>query len=159
MTNAKFEANEIKGKLSRHKFQEYLFFWFIHVSVSHSLSRSSVNGPNNSYRIIDNEEVRFTLVPTEACTEDMVLMVLSAPNNVHKRNLMRTRISNVDDVKLIFLLGLSTKHQKQIDTEHVGRQCLTQSQDLEIAHMAYAELTTPTFLTAHLLFLTVCWPS
>ena len=127
MTNAKFEANEIKGKFSRHKFQEYLFFWFIHVSVSHSLSRSSVNGPNNSYRIIDNEEVRFTLVPTEACTEDMVLMVLSAPNNVHKRNLMRTRISNVDDVKLIFLLGLSTKHQKQIDTEHVQHDDIVQA--------------------------------
>ena len=57
----------------------------------------------------------------------MVLMVLSSPNNLDKRNLMRTRLHTIADVKLIFLLGLSKQHQRQIESEHLDHNDIVQA--------------------------------
>jgi len=101
------------------------------IEVTHSLSKSIVSGKNNSFRVVDNDEVIFSLVPGVACRENMVLMVLSAPNNVEKRNQMRTRLREVEDVKLIFLLGLSKKHQRQLDSEHEKHNDIVQATVLD----------------------------
>ena len=73
---------------------------------------------NSSLRILDRSDVRFSLAPSSPCSTSMVLMVLSAPANTDKRELMRQRMVNVTDVKLVFLLGSTKKYQKKLAKEH-----------------------------------------
>jgi len=86
------------------------------VKVTQKLS--NVVGPNETLKIIDKTEVKFLLTPKSLCSDSMVLMVLSAPNNVDKRNSMRQRLLNVSDVQLIFLLGSTQKYQALLEIEH-----------------------------------------
>ena len=71
-----------------------------------------------SLTVLDQSDVKLLLQPRTACTQAMVLMVLSAPANTFKRMKMRDRLRNTnEDIKLIFLLG-STEHQAQLEEEH-----------------------------------------
>ena len=73
---------------------------------------------NSSLQILDRPDVRFSLAPASPCAASLVLMVLSAPANSDKRALMRRRMENVTDVKLVFLLGSTEKYQKKLTKEH-----------------------------------------
>jgi hypothetical protein len=58
----------------------------------------------------------------------MVLMVLSAPGNVEKREKMRRHLQEKNDVKVIFLLGLvSPVVQELLSSEHEENDDLVQS--------------------------------
>ena len=88
--------------------------------MTHSLVTGSLSSvvTNSSLRILDREGVRFSLAPAAPCSAPLVLMVLSAPANTDKRALMRQRLVNTTDVKLVFLLGSTKKYQKKLEKEH-----------------------------------------
>ena len=72
-----------------------------------------------SLTVLDQTQVELLLQPSTACTQAMVLMVLSAPANSLKRIKMRERLRKTkEDIKLIFLLGASTEHQATLEEEH-----------------------------------------
>ena len=73
---------------------------------------------NSSLRILDKPDVKFSLSPGRPCSSSMVLMVLSAPANLDKRDAMRRRMVNVSDVQVVFLLGTTKKYQKKLEMEH-----------------------------------------
>ena len=83
---------------------------------------------NSSLRILDRSDVRFSLPPSSSspCSASMVLMVLSAPANTDKRELMRQRMVNVTDVKLVFLLGSTDQYQKKLAKEHLRSDDIVQ---------------------------------
>ena len=82
---------------------------------------------NSSLRILDRPDVRFSLVPVSTCAASLVLMVLSAPANTDKRALMRQRMANVTDVKVVFLLGSTGKYQKKLAIEHQRNDDIVQA--------------------------------
>ena len=77
----------------------------------------SVVAANGSLSIIDNDQVQFSMLPRSRCWGELVLMVLSAPGNVIKRDGMRERTRRMEDVQLIFLLGTAEKYQTQLEAE------------------------------------------
>lgn len=89
---------------------------------------SVIRGNGSLLTLLDNDHVSWSMVPARSrCSASMVLMVLSAPANIEKRNLMRQRTSNVTDVQLIFLLGTTDKYQKQLEAEHAKHDDIVQA--------------------------------
>jgi len=74
---------------------------------------------SNSFRILNMTNVTFLLQPVSPCTSHLVLMVLSAPGNVEKRNRMRRQLNGKINVKIIFLLGFvaSASDQELLSSE------------------------------------------
>ena len=81
-------------------------------------SLSSV-ASNGSLRILDTSEVVFSLAPAAPCTEAMVVLVLSAPRNTDKRQLMRARTRGEAGTRTVFLLGATeAAQQARLEAEH-----------------------------------------
>ena len=68
--------------------------------------------------MLDQTGVELTLQPRAVCQERLILMVLSAPGNRKKREAVRERLQNRTEVRLIFLLGASPRHQAELEEEH-----------------------------------------
>ena len=86
------------------------------LQVTGSLSSVASNG---SLRILDTSEVVFSLAPAAACTEAMVVLVLSAPRNADKRQLMRARTRGEAGTRTVFLLGATeAAQQARLEAEH-----------------------------------------
>ena len=74
---------------------------------------------NGSLRILDTSEVVFSLAPAAPCTEAMVVLVLSAPRNTDKRQLMRARTRGEAGTRTVFLLGATeAAQQARLEAEH-----------------------------------------
>ena len=81
-------------------------------------SLSSV-ASNGSLRILDTSGVVFSLAPAAPCTEAMVVLVLSAPRNADKRQLMRARTRGEAGTRTVFLLGATeAAQQARLEAEH-----------------------------------------
>ena len=123
ITSVPYFADELKG-------ERLLCIWITDCSVTHAIivtgSLASVV-TNSSLRILDRPDVRFSLAPASPCAASLVLMVLSAPANTDKRALMRQRMANVTDVKVVFLLGSTGKYQKKLAIEHQRNDDIVQA--------------------------------
>ena len=74
---------------------------------------------NGSLRILDTSEVVFSLAPAAPCTEAMVVLVLSAPRNTDKRQLMRARTRGEAGTRTVFQLGATeAAQQARLEAEH-----------------------------------------
>ena len=95
--------------------------------VSHLLE-TIYSVDTESFSILDKEDISFTLRPRLACQDvEVVVMALSAPKNVEKREALRSQLSSKAGVRLIFLLGQTTAAlQKELQAENIAHSDLVQ---------------------------------
>ena len=87
------------------------------------------NTETEMFDILNKTEIAFLLRPEEDCRKiDFVLMVLSAPKNSKKRDVLRNQFGDRKEMKLIFLLGIPPNRETQSDleAEHLSHGDLVQ---------------------------------
>ena len=87
------------------------------------------NTDTEMFEILNQTELAFILKPREVCRKiDYVVMVLSAPKNSKKREVLRNQFADRKEMKLIFLLGIppDTETQSDLETEHFSHGDLLQ---------------------------------
>ena len=95
--------------------------------MSGSLSKL-YNNAEQTFHILNTMNNTFLLHPVSPCTSHLVLMVLSAPKNVEKRNKMRAQIGENNRVKIIFLLGIvPPEYEQLLHEEHEVHDDLVQA--------------------------------
>ena len=91
------------------------------VSVSHKLE-SLYDEASETFSVLDRTNVSFLMRPHRACRNvKMVLMALTAPKNVEKRERLRRQFGEKNGVFILFLLGKTTDPtiQESLQTENM----------------------------------------
>jgi len=91
------------------------------VSVSHKLE-SLYDEASETFSVLDRTNVSFLMRPHQACHNvKMVLMALTAPKNVEKRERLRRQFGEKNGVFILFLLGKTTDPtiQESLQTENM----------------------------------------
>ena len=84
---------------------------------------------SKTFQVMNSLNVTFLLRPTSPCSSHLVLIVLSAPRNVQKRNQMREQIKKNIRTRVIFLVGLVSREEdkKHLNEEHQTNDDIVQS--------------------------------
>lgn len=91
------------------------------VTVTHKLD-TLYDESSDTFSVLDRTNVSFIMRPHVACNNiKIVLMALTAPKNVEKRERLRRQFGEKDGVFILFLLGktLDTTVQESLQTENM----------------------------------------
>ena len=91
------------------------------VTVSHKLE-TLYDADSDTFSVLDRTNVSFLMRPRIACKQvKIVLMALTAPKNVEKRERLRRQFGEKEGVYMLFLLGKTSSSalQEKLQTENM----------------------------------------